>query len=62
MPKGGERTILKYDGLPFAVKAIETEEDRLEQCRAYVALIDSDGSIREADGDQDSEEEGEVQE
>lgn len=57
MLKGGERTILKYDGLPVAVKPMETEDDRLEQCRAYVALIDSDGSIREVDGDQYSEEE-----
>lgn len=51
--------MLEYEGLPFAVRAIETEEDRMEQCQAYIALIDSDGTIREAEGEQDSDEEDE---
>lgn len=57
VPKGGEATILSYEGLPFAVKAMNNEGDRAEQCRAYIAMIDSDGSIKEVDGDQESEEE-----
>lgn len=57
VPKGCERTVLEYEGQPFAVRAIETEEDRMEQCQAYIALIDSDGTIREAEGEQDSDEE-----
>jgi hypothetical protein len=54
---GGERTALSYEGIPFALQAIATDDDRMQQCKAYIELIDSDGSIREGEGEEDSDEE-----
>lgn len=58
IPRSGEKTILCYRSLPFTTNAIQTEEDRIRQSQAYIALIDSDDSIKEADGEQDSEDDG----
>lgn len=56
VPKSGERSSLTFEGLPFIKKPISTEEDMSQQCHAYVELIDSDGSIREPEVGQDSDE------
>lgn len=58
MSKGGERSVLSYEGLPFTTTQIESKEDCAEQCQAYIALIDSDGTIKEPEGEQESDEEG----
>lgn len=56
VPKGGERIVLSYENLPFTTQEIVSGEDCAKQCEAYIALIDSDGSIREAEGENDSDE------
>lgn len=55
--KTGERSALSYEGMPFVTKLIESEEDGVQQCQAYVALIRSDGTIKEGENEEESEDE-----